>query len=144
MIGQIIGRWGNFMNAEAYGVVGQYDFLGKSIDLTSLAYGNPLLMTINGEMVHPTFLYESVWNLVGFLIINAFWKKRKYNGNVFLWYITWYGLGRCIIEGLRGDSLYIGSIRISQAIALACFVVGLILLIIFAFKYKNAKRVEEK
>ena len=101
-------------------------------------------MTINGEMVHPTFLYESVWNLVGFLIINAFWKKRKYNGNVFLWYITWYGLGRCIIEGLRGDSLYIGSIRISQAIALACFVVGLILLIIFAFKYKNAKRVEEK
>jgi phosphatidylglycerol:prolipoprotein diacylglycerol transferase len=144
MIGQIIGRWGNFMNAEAYGVVGQYDFLGKSIDLTSLAYGNPLLMTINGEMVHPTFLYESVWNLIGFLIINAFWKKRKYNGNVFLWYITWYGLGRCIIEGLRGDSLYIGNIRISQAIGLACFVVGLILLIVLAFRHKGAKKVEEK
>ena len=137
MIGQLIGRWGNFMNAEAYGVIGKYDYLGISIDTSALAGNNPFLMTINGMMVHPTFLYESVWNLVGFLLINAFWKKKKYNGQILLMYITWYGFGRSIIEGFRGDSLYIGSFRISQLLAFICFVVGTILL--FYFKAKRRK-----
>ena len=142
MIGQLIGRWGNFMNAEAYGVIGKYDYLGISLDASVLAENNPFLMTINGMTVHPTFLYESVWNAVGFLLINAFWKKKKYNGQILLMYLTWYGLGRSIIEGFRGDSLYIGSFRISQLLAFICFVVGTALLVYFRVRKKTES--EEK
>lgn len=137
MIGQFIGRWGNFVNAEAYGVIGSYDFLGLSLDASVLAEGNPFLMTVNGLPVHPTFLYESVWNLIGFLLINAFWKKKKYNGEVLLEYLTWYGLGRAVIEGFRADSLYIGSLRISQLLAFSCFLVGTVLLAVLAVKHKK-------
>ena len=121
MIGQLVGRWGNFVNAEAYGVIGPYDFLGHTFDAASLAEHNPFIMTVNGMYVHPTFLYESVWNLIGFLLINAFWKHKKYDGQILLLYLTWYGFGRAVIEGFRGDSLYIGSLRISQLLAFICF-----------------------
>ena len=134
MIGQLVGRWGNFVNAEAYGVIGPYDFLGHTIDAASLAEHNPFIMTVNGMYVHPTFLYESVWNLIGFLLINAFWKHKKYDGQILLLYLTWYGFGRAVIEGFRGDSLYIGSLRISQLLAFICFAAGVILLIAFAVK----------
>lgn len=134
MIGQLIGRWGNFVNAEAYGVIGPYDFLGHTFDAASLAEHNPFIMTVNGMYVHPTFLYESVWNLIGFLLINAFWKHKKYDGQILLLYLTWYGFGRAVIEGFRGDSLYIGSLRISQLLAFICFAAGVILLIAFAVK----------
>lgn len=139
LIGQLVGRWGNFVNAEAYGVVGPYEFLGRTFDASAFAAHNPFLMTVNGELVHPTFFYESVWNLVGFLLINAFWKHKKYNGQILLMYLTWYGLGRCVIEGFRGDSLYIGSIRISQLLALLCFIVGAVLLAVFAVRKPVAK-----
>ena len=142
MIGQILGRWGNFTNAEAYGIIGNYDFLGASFDATGLAKSNPFIMTINGMYVHPTFLYESVWNLVGFLIINLLWKRKKYNGQITLMYLTWYGLGRCVIEGFRGDSLYIGSIRISQLIAFVCFAVGTVLLVVFAVRNRKKASAE--
>lgn len=134
MIGQLIGRWGNFVNAEAYGVIGPYDFLGHTFDAASLAKHNPFIMTVNCMYVHPTFLYESVWNLIGFLLINAFWKHKKYDGQILLLYLTWYGFGRAVIEGFRGDSLYIGSLRISQLLAFICFAAGVILLIAFAVK----------
>lgn len=134
MIGQLVGRWGNFVNAEAYGVIGPYDFLGHTFDAASLAEHNPFIMTVNGMYVHPTFLYESVWNLIGFLLINAFWKHKKYDGQILLLYLTWYGFGRAVIEGFRGDSLYIGSLRISQLLAFICFAAGAILLIAFAVK----------
>lgn len=134
MIGQLVGRWGNFVNAEAYGVIGPYDFLGHTFDAASLAEHNPFIMTVNGMYVHPTFLYESVWNLIGFLLINAFWKHKKYDGQILLLYLTWYGFGRAAIEGFRGDSLYIGSLRISQLLAFICFAAGVILLIAFAVK----------
>lgn len=134
MIGQLVGRWGNFVNAEAYGVIGPYDFLGHTFDAASLAEHNPFIMTVNGMYVHPTFLYESVWNLIGFLLINAFWKHKKYDGQILLLYLTWYGFGRAVIEGFRGDSLYIGSLRISQLLAFICFAAGVILLIAFALK----------
>ena len=134
MIGQLVGRWGNFVNAEAYGVIGPYDFLGHTFDAASLAEHNPFIMTVNGMYVHPTFLYESVWNLIGFLLINAFWKHKKYDGQILLLYLTWYGFGRAVIEGFRGDSLYIGSLRISQLLAFFCFAAGVILLIAFAVK----------
>ncbi len=134
MIGQLVGRWGNFVNAEAYGVIGPYDFLGHTFDAASLAEHNPFIMTVNGMYVHPTFLYESVCNLIGFLLINAFWKHKKYDGQILLLYLTWYGFGRAVIEGFRGDSLYIGSLRISQLLAFICFAAGVILLIAFAVK----------
>jgi prolipoprotein diacylglyceryltransferase len=73
--------------------------------------------------VHPTFLYESVWNIVGFVIIQFFYKKKKFNGQIACMYLSWYGFGRMFIEGLRTDSLYVGSLRISQVVGLVSFVV---------------------
>ena len=129
MIGQILGRWGNFFNCEAYG--------GE----TTL----PWRMRINfayGETVevHPTFLYESLWNIVGLVIITLVFytfKKRKFDGQVLLFYLSWYGLGRFMIEGLRQDSLYIGSIRVSQLVAIICFAVAGSLLVYFTIKIKG-------
>ena len=125
ILGQIIGRWGNFFNAEAFGVADRYEMLGKNFDISGTIENNPLRMTINGTMVHPTFLYESLWNLCGFALMNLFFKKKAFDGEVLLWYVGWYGLGRFFIEGLRGDSLYVGNIRISQLLALLCFVFAL-------------------
>ena len=139
MIGQIVGRWGNFMNAEAYGSNTVYEFFGKSFNITG-AEKLPWAMHIDkineaGAVYssvdcQPTFLYESLWNLFGFILINVFYKKKKYNGQIFFAYIAWYGLGRMFIEGMRSDSLYVGKIKISQLIALLCFVVGTVVLIL--------------
>ncbi len=113
-IGQCIGRWGNFMNREAFGY--ETDIFCR------------MGLTLNGETiyVHPTFLYESLWNLVGFLGLHIFSKKvgRKFDGQYALMYAAWYGLGRMWIEGLRTDSLYIGAsgIRVSQLLAGVTFV----------------------
>lgn len=123
MLGQVIGRWGNFTNAEAY---------GSKTDL-------PWRMSINQNLqVHPTFLYESLWNLLGFIIINLIYKKKKFDGHIFLMYITWYGFGRMLIEGLRVDSLWIinEDIRVSQILGFLCFVVGTVLLIMLTSKSK--------
>ena len=121
MIAQAIGRWGNFVNGEAFGV--------------GPAESSPLYflrMTVNGNGPYaPTFLYESVWNLTGFILINIFYKKRKFKAEVFLWYATWYGFGRFFIESLRTDSLYAGTLRISQVVGAVSFVVGLTLIIVF-------------
>jgi phosphatidylglycerol:prolipoprotein diacylglycerol transferase len=75
--------------------------------------------------VHPTFLYESLWNVLGFVLINLFYKKKKFDGQIFVMYLTWYGFGRMLIEGLRTDSLYVGPFRISQVIGFLCFFIGL-------------------
>ena len=83
---------------------------------------------------HPTFFYESMWSLLGFLLINAYYKRKKYHGEVFFMYITWYGFGRFWIEGLRTDSLYVGPIRISQLIGIVCAIVGGAFLVINYFK----------
>ena len=111
LIGQIIGRWGNFMNREAFG--GQTEIFCR-MGLTELS-GHTIY-------VHPTFLYESLWNLVLFLGLWLWVKKgkRKYDGQMSLLYLFFYGLGRAWIEGLRTDSLYIGhtGIRVSQALSL--------------------------
>lgn len=112
LIGQTVGRWGNFMNREAHGAVTD----------TFLKMG---LQDVSGVVTyyHPTFLYESVWNLVGFIGLHFFSKKRKFDGEVFLAYVAWYGLGRVWIEGLRTDSLYLFStgIRVSQLVAAVSF-----------------------
>lgn len=142
ILGQIIGRWGNFFNAEAYGIAESYDFLGKKFDIASFSENNPLRMTIDGMTVHPTFLYESLWNLAGFILMNVFFRKKAFDGEVLLWYLTWYGLGRCLIEGLRGDSLYLGNLRVSQLLAFICFVAGIAAIIVLRIKVYNERKKE--
>ena len=139
MIGQLLGRWGNFFNGEAYGGA-----IAEDSPLYFIRMGlNP--HNIEGvsrnamAYVHPTFLYESIWNLTGFIIINALYKKKKFDGQVFLMYITWYGFGRMLIEGLRTDSLYVGVFRISQVIGFLCFVVGAILLTVLLLKARRER-----
>ena len=113
LIGQIFGRWGNFMNREAHGCVTDSFFKMGLVDAAGQV-----------TYYHPTFLYESVWNLVGFIGIHFLSrKKRKFDGEVFLLYIGWYGLGRAWIEGLRTDSLMLFStgVRVSQLVAIVSF-----------------------
>ena len=119
LIGQSIGRWGNFMNREAFGAA-TYSFLRMGLYNT---------LTGQTEYYHPTFLYESVWNLCGFVLLHFLSKRRKYDGQIALCYAAWYGLGRCIIEGLRMDSLYWGSFRVSQVLAGISCVTAVIVLI---------------
>lgn len=101
LIGQCIGRWGNFVNGEAYGTV------------TNL----PWRMLVNGYTVHPTFLYESLWNLALFLFLWLTRKKHGFEGRTISLYMVGYGIGRFCIEGLRTDSLYFGNFRISQIVS---------------------------
>ena len=113
LIGQSIGRWGNFMNREAFGYeTDVFCRMGLTLDGATI-------------YVHPTFLYESLWNATGFIALHIISKKtqRKFDGQYFLYYLGWYGLGRAWIEGLRADSLYIGAsgIRVSQVIAIVTF-----------------------
>jgi prolipoprotein diacylglyceryltransferase len=86
---------------------------------------------------HPTFLYESLWNIAGFVLINALYKKKKFDGQVFFMYIAWYGFGRMFIEGLRTDSLYVGPIRISQLVGLVCFIVGTAVIVVNLIRAKK-------
>jgi len=128
MIAQALGRWGNFFNAEAYGTE------------TTLPWRMRLTFNTYAIEVHPTFLYESLWNVTGFCFIHfLFNKKKKYDGQILLLYVAWYGLGRMMIEGLRTDSLYVGNtgIRISQIVALVCLIAGGALLIYFALVPKK-------
>ena len=119
LIGQSIGRWGNFINREAHGGLTD-SFLRMGI---TDAAGNTVY-------VHPTFLYESLWNALGLLLLHFYSKKRKYDGQVFTMYVGWYGLGRVVIEGLRTDSLYVfgTNLRASQLLAGICIVAAGILL----------------
>lgn len=146
MIGQLIGRWGNFCNGEAFGHISAFEFFGKRFS-TPGASDLPWIMEVNSyasgyETVtaHPTFLYESLWNLIGFIIINAFYKRKKFNGQIFFMYIAWYGFGRMFIEGLRSDSLYIGGVKISQLIGLLCAVVGVAVIIYKLIKEKKERK----
>ena len=107
LIGQSIGRWGNFFNREAFG--------SETLSFMRMGLYNTLTETV--EYHHPTFLYESLWNLVGFIGLHFFSKRRRYDGQVALGYVAWYGLGRALIEGLRTDSLYLGAFRVSQLLA---------------------------
>ena len=125
-LAQAIGRWGNFMNGEAYG----YEVAEGSL-LYPFRMG--LLSDYTGaemKYYHPTFLYESLWNVVGFVLITFLYRKKKFNGQVALMYLAWYGFGRMFIEGLRTDSLYVGPFRISQVVGLLCFAVSAALLIV--------------
>ena len=127
LIGQFIGRWGNFMNREAFGAE------------TESFFRMGLMKASTGVVTyyHPTFLYESIWNLTGFVILHFLSKKRKYDGQIALGYLAWYGLGRAFIEGLRTDSLYIGPFRVSQLLAAGSCVIALALLVFLGRKLHN-------
>ena len=124
LIGQCIGRWGNFFNREAFGAV------------TDAVTRMGLFNTVTGitEYYHPTFLYESVWNLAGFLLLHFLSKKKQYDGQIALGYCAWYGLGRAFIEGLRMDSLYWGPFRVSQLLAAGSCAVAVTVLLVQAFR----------
>lgn len=138
MIGQILGRFGNFMNAEAYG---SETSLPWRMGIQRTYFGTPIGEAI---YVHPTFIYESLWNLIGFVLINKFYSRKKYNGQIFYMCFAWYGFGRMFIELLRSDSLYICSYhawwtKISVIIGFVFFVLFSILLIINFVKSKKNK-----
>jgi phosphatidylglycerol:prolipoprotein diacylglycerol transferase len=124
LIGQALGRWGNFFNQEAFGT--------ETNSIFRMVSENT-----GGVGVHPCFLYESVWCAVGFVFLFIFNRKfQKYHGQVFYLYLVWYGLERTIVEGLRTDSLYLPfklfgyDVRVSQALSLILVIVGVILLIV--------------
>jgi phosphatidylglycerol:prolipoprotein diacylglycerol transferase len=158
MIAQAIGRWGNFCNGEAFGspiVNGQitYAFLGpeKTYPVSESNILYKLRMAVESGATHgdgyfgmvevqPTFLYESMWNLLGFILINIFYKKKKFNGQIALMYFAWYGFGRMFIEGLRTDSLFIPGtgIRISQMLGLVLLVASVVVIVVgLVLAYKN-------
>lgn len=130
LIGQSIGRWGNFINREAFGAETD-SFLRMG-----------LLNVLTGEVTyyHPTFLYESLWNACGFVLLHFLSKKRKYDGQIALGYVAWYGLGRAMIEGLRTDSLYLGPIRVSQLLAAVSCVAAITVLIVMAFRKPDPEK----
>lgn len=127
LIGQAIGRWGNFMNGEAYGSATHLPWA-----MTIEKYGKMV-----AESVHPTFLYESLWNAVGIAVLLCYRKFCKFRGELFCGYLCWYGLGRVWIEGLRADSLYIGMFRVSQLLAGATLLLGLGIILYQRSKIKN-------
>lgn len=120
LIGQGIGRWGNFINQEAFGLPTGSDWFG----MKSFETGN-----VN---VHPCFLYESIWCIAGFFILNHFSKKRKFSGETALMYGVWYGFGRFFIESIRTDQLTIGKIPVSMLVSAIIFIACLVLLVYFS------------
>ena len=130
LIGQSIGRWGNFMNREAFGA--QTD--------SFLRMG--LLNSVTGNVTyyHPTFLYESAWNALGFVILHFLSKRRRYDGQIALSYAAWYGLGRAFIEGLRTDSLWWGPFRVSQLLAAVSCFAAVIALLVLSFRPHDPKK----
>ncbi len=131
LIGQAFGRWGNFFNHECYGsnTTLPWGMTSPRIQAELAAEADTIFnltgVTIDPlQPVHPCFLYESLWCIIGFVFLHFYSKHRKFDGEMFLIYIGWYGLGRMVIEGLRTDSLMIGHLRISQLIAGICVVVS--------------------
>lgn len=126
IVGQAIGRWGNFFNMEAHGGMVSKAFL-KSIYLPNFIING---MKINGNYYHPTFLYESILCLVGFIILILFRKSKKLKlGNITSVYLIWYGIIRFFIESLRTDSLMLGSVKMAQIVSVLMIIFGVILFI---------------
>ena len=140
-IGQAIGRWGNFFNQECFGtntdmpwgMMSQTtaDYVSKNITDGSVDPFKP---------IHPCFLYESLWCIAGFILLHLLFKRRKFDGELIVGYAGWYGLGRFFIEGMRTDSLYIGSVRASQLLAGLCFLASVAVIVVMRVrihKYKD-------
>lgn len=125
-LGQAIGRWGNFINGEAHGMV------------TDL----PWAITVAGEKVHPTFLYESICDFGIFLFLHFMFREKisKNDGETFAMYLVLYGAARAFIEGMRTDSLYIGAFRVSQLLSVGIAILGLAYIIVRRVMYKKASQ----
>ncbi|KZE36427.1 prolipoprotein diacylglyceryl transferase [Bhargavaea cecembensis] len=140
LIGQILGRWGNFVNQEAHGDAVPDDWWGYS----ALPDWIVNQMTIDGVTYHPTFLYESVWNLVGLLLI--LFVLRRMNperGVIFLFYIAWYSFGRFFIEGMRTDSLMASGLKAAQVVSIIGFFGAILIYLIRRFVMKIRTRYRE-
>ena len=136
ILGQAIGRWGNFMNQEAHGgAISEATYNNFHQYLPNFIMNQ---MTIDGVMYHPTFLYESFWNLVVFVLLLIFRKYNPLRGEVFLSYIMLYSVGRFMIEGMRMDSLYVGELRVAQFISIL-LIVGAMALIVYRRKVVKEK-----
>ncbi len=141
MLGQVIGRWGNFVNAEAYGWSEGVENLPWRMELEKVYVDGVLT---DYKFVHPTFLYESLWNLIGLcIILFVLYRKKKFHGEIFFAYMGWYGLGRAFIESIRADSLYIlnGEVKFSVFVGATCFIAAIVGEIIL---YKRHKEVESE
>lgn len=136
IIGQIIGRWGNFMNGEAFGPATNYSNL-KSLYIPEFIING---MKINGIYHHPTFLYESLWNLIGLIILMIIKKlyKTKKDGFLTSIYLIWYGIGRFLIESLRQDSLMLFNFKVAQLVSILYIISGIIIFIII-YRKKRVK-----
>ena len=137
ILGQAIGRWGNFINKEAHGALTTYEYL-KSMHLPNFIIEG---MYINDSYYIPTFLYESIWCILGFIILMIIKKKNKFKnkGIIVFGYFIWYGIGRFFIEGLRTDSLYLGIFRISQIVSIILILIGIIGIIYVVRRDKKCK-----
>ena len=147
-IGQLIGRWGNFMNVEAYGgpTTLPWRMCGESIAQNMLDQGYVdqagYQAILSGNLgVHPTFLYESLWNLAGLFLVYHLGKKRRFDGQCFLFYVFWYGLGRAWIEGLRTDQLKVPGTTLAVSQLLSAALVGAAVGILH---YKHSKLKKQK
>ena len=128
LIGQGVGRWGNFMNQEAFGGPTGSKFFGMTSE--NVVYDFSQNGFDSGALAHPCFLYESIWCIAGFFILNHFSKKRKFSGQIALMYGVWYGFGRAIIETLRTDSLMIGNLKVSSIVSIVlCLICGVLLVV---------------
>ncbi len=134
LIGQFIGRWGNFFNREAFGYETE-NFLRMGLYLTEDGTTSSVM-----TYYHPTFLYESLWNMAGFVLLHFMSKRRQYDGQIALGYVVWYGLGRTFIEGLRTDSLYWGQIRVSQALAAGSVIIVAVVLVVLAWMHHSPEK----
>jgi len=134
ILAQSIGRWGNFFNGEAHGTEVTLEFL-QNLHLPNYIIEG---MHIDGTYYHPTFLYESIWCLIGFIILIIIRKLTKRKDGIMTYsYFIWYGIGRLFIEGLRTDSLYLGDFRISQLVSIFLIITGIIGIIISILKGKK-------
>ena len=141
ILGQAIGRWGNFFNGEAYGPVISLEFLEK-LKLPQFIIDG---MFIDGLYHHPTFLYESIWCFLGFIIMFILrYTKYLRLGQLTSFYLVWYGIERFIVEGLRTDSLMLGSFKMAQLISLVMIIVGIILFILIKRKSIFENRYNDK
>jgi len=133
LLGQAIGRWGNFFNGEAHGPITTLSFL-QNLHLPQFIIDG---MYIGGTYYQPTFLYESIWNLIGVVVLLIL-RRRKYTkiGNIAGVYLMWYSIGRFFIEELRTDSLMLGNFKIAQLVSIILFLVGLLIVILSKKKSK--------
>lgn len=138
LIGQIVGRWGNFMNQEAYGSEVSRKFL-ENLMLPDWII-NQMYIEDLGSYVHPTFLYESTWNFVGLIILLIFRKVNLHRGEIFFSYLIWYSIGRFFVEALRTDSLYFIGLKAAQLVSITAIVAAIVCIIYRRVKVRPVVR----